>query len=390
MKTLETERLILRAWSSADRDDLFAYARNPNVGPNAGWKPHENPEESAQILRMFLEQDDLWAIEYKENHRVIGSVDLHEDRLRKDINARMLGYVLAEDYWGTGLMTEAARRVIRFAFEEKGLAVLSVFHYPHNLRSRRVIEKCGFVYEGTLRSASRIFDGTVLDGVCYSMLRGEYYASKGNPWTQIGLDDYEEHMKADGVLQMQALNRIMADQLRGVRGRVTLLGAAGGNGLEHIDPAVIEKVYAVDINGKYLVACRERYAGLGGVLQTLQLDLSAGDIILPPCGLMISNLIVEYIGAERFVQVVKANREGIGAVSCVIQKNNGASFVSASGTAEKLGALGALHRDVREDELTEAMATAGYAVSNRNTYPLPNGKEFIRIDFQKNDREIGG
>jgi putative acetyltransferase len=176
MKTLETERLILRAWSPADQNDLFEYARNPNVGPNAGWKPHENPEESAAIISLFAEQDDVWAIEYRENHKVIGSVGLHEDRLRKGVNARMLGYVLSEDYWGRGLMTEAASRVIRFAFEEMSIDILSVFHYPHNMRSRRVIEKCGFVYEGTLRSASRIYDGTVLDGVCYSLLREEYFA----------------------------------------------------------------------------------------------------------------------------------------------------------------------------------------------------------------------
>lgn len=176
MKTLETERMILRAWSTADGDDLFEYAKNPNVGPNAGWKPHESPEESAAVIQMFLEEDDVWAIEYKENRKVVGSIGLHEDRLRKGVNARMLGYVLCEDYWGKGLITEAARRVLGFAFEEMGVDVLSVYHYTRNARSRRVIEKCGFVYEGTLRSASKIYNGTIMDDVCYSILRDEYFA----------------------------------------------------------------------------------------------------------------------------------------------------------------------------------------------------------------------
>ncbi|MGI6561106.1 MAG: GNAT family N-acetyltransferase [Clostridia bacterium] len=174
MKTLITERLILRKFRESDLDDFYEYAKNPRVGPNAGWRPHESKEVSFDILKMFIENNDVWAITDKNTGKVIGSIGLHIDRKRNNDNVRMLGYVLSEDYWGKGLMTEAAREVIRYAFEDMGLDLISVYHYPSNIRSKRVIEKCGFQYEGTLKRASVIFNGNIYDDVCYSLTREDY------------------------------------------------------------------------------------------------------------------------------------------------------------------------------------------------------------------------
>lgn len=175
MVTLETERLIIRNFYISDVDDVYEYAKSPNVGPNAGWKPHESIEETLSILIEFIKNDEVWAIVDKERNKVIGSIGLHKDRKREFENAKMIGYVLAEDYWGKGYITEAAKRVIKYGFEEMGLDIISVYHYPHNERSKRVIEKCGFKYEGTLRQASILYDGSVYDDVCYSMTKEEYY-----------------------------------------------------------------------------------------------------------------------------------------------------------------------------------------------------------------------
>lgn len=60
----------------------------------------------------------------------------------------MLGYVLAEPYWGRGLMTEAVKRMIKYAFEELNIDLLSVYHYPHNERSKRVIENAVSIMKG--------------------------------------------------------------------------------------------------------------------------------------------------------------------------------------------------------------------------------------------------
>lgn len=176
MKTIETERLILRDWDVDDVDDLYEYAKNPNVGPHGGWKPHESKLESLEIMQtLFIDKYDSWAIVYKENGKVIGSIGYETDPKRPGINCRELGYAIGEEYWGNGIMTEAARAVIQFGFEELGLDLISIYRNPQNGRSGRVIDKCGFTYEGTLRRAYQIYDGTIRDVACYSMTKEEYH-----------------------------------------------------------------------------------------------------------------------------------------------------------------------------------------------------------------------
>ncbi|WMJ88460.1 GNAT family N-acetyltransferase [Anaerocolumna sp. MB42-C2] len=174
MKVLETDRLLLRNWEISDLEDFYEYAKNPNVGPMAGWKPHESLDESRKILNSFIEREEVWAVVYRVNRKVIGSIGLHNDSKRNSANIKMLGYVLSEDYWGMGLIPEAVREVIRYSFEELDLALLSIYHYPFNVQSKRVIEKCGFTYEGILRMGSQIYNGKVYDDICYSIKKEEW------------------------------------------------------------------------------------------------------------------------------------------------------------------------------------------------------------------------
>lgn len=178
MQVLETERMILRPWKFEDLDDFYEYAQNVNVGPSAGWKPHRNKGVSLRVLQSFIERDEVRAIVYKENNKVIGSIGVQHDEKRNGVNAKMIGYVLSEKYWGKGLMSEAVKEVIKYLFEKEKYDVISCYHYPFNIRSKRVIEKCGFKYEGTLRLASKIFDGSVYDDVCYSITKEDYFCLK--------------------------------------------------------------------------------------------------------------------------------------------------------------------------------------------------------------------
>ena len=172
--TLETDRLILRMWNRRDAADLYAYAKNPNVGPNAGWKPHAGIGESREIINRVFRMHHTWAVVLRETGRVIGSVGLEDDPLRSGIRSKELGYSLSEDYWGQGIMTEAARRVIRYAFEDMKVEVLSIRTSDNNTRSQRVIQKCGFHYEGTMRKVVRMYNGTVREARFHSLLREEY------------------------------------------------------------------------------------------------------------------------------------------------------------------------------------------------------------------------
>lgn len=178
---LDTPRLVLRMFTPGDAADLFAYAQDPQIGPLAGWPPHQSLEESRSVVANFIRSGDVWAVVEKTSGRVIGTVGLHIDRKRDVENTRMLGYVLGARHWGRGYATEAAGAALRFAFEELGCQLVSVYHYPHNARSRRVIQKLGFVAEGTLRRASTLPGGQVADDVCYSLTREEYRAQTAQP-----------------------------------------------------------------------------------------------------------------------------------------------------------------------------------------------------------------
>ncbi len=150
MKTLETERLILCGWKPEDVNDLYEYAKDPDVGSIAGWAPHASIEESMNVLRSYIENDNAWAIELKENRKVIGIIKIYPDNNHGRYHAMMINYALSAAYWGDGYMTETVKRVMQYAFDELSIDLLTVFHYPQNIRSRRVIEKCGFEYDGTI------------------------------------------------------------------------------------------------------------------------------------------------------------------------------------------------------------------------------------------------
>ena len=174
LKEIETERLLLRLWKKSDAAELYAYAKDPDVGPHAGWKPHADVAESLNILKTLFIPNDVWAITEKNSGRIIGSIGLEPDKRRPGVKSRELGYALARQFWGQGVMTEAAMAVLDFAFRRYMLDVVAICTSPLNKRSQSVIQKCGFTYEGTERRAYKTYDGTVRDSKCYSILKEEW------------------------------------------------------------------------------------------------------------------------------------------------------------------------------------------------------------------------
>jgi ribosomal-protein-alanine N-acetyltransferase len=179
MKTLETSRLILRSWRLSDAPDMFEYASMPTVGPNAGWKPHQSLSDSEKIIRMFLSDDDVWAVVLKASGKVIGSVGLHDRQKLDGEIVKELGYVLSTSYEGQGLMTEACLEAIRYAFEDLKIGLLKADHFLPNDKSRRVIEKCGFVYEGEI--ALTTADGRKEPAKIYHMTPNDYQKTRRKP-----------------------------------------------------------------------------------------------------------------------------------------------------------------------------------------------------------------
>ena len=161
---LKTDRLILRPWKESDLQDFYAYASVDGVGQMAGWLPHKDRNETRRILDMFMREKKTFAL--VRDGRVIGSlgIDLYNEKdypQFDNLTGRELGYVLAKDQWGQGLMPEAVDAVVRYLFETEQLDFLICGHFTHNARSRRVIEKSGFRFIKTCAFTTEY--GTVLD-----------------------------------------------------------------------------------------------------------------------------------------------------------------------------------------------------------------------------------
>lgn len=169
--TIETARLCLRGTLESDAEDIFyEYASGANVGINAGWKRHETIEETRRVMDgIFIGKENVFAIVLKENGKVIGNIGLIDDPRRPCEGVKMLGYALGEAYWGNGYMTEAAKALAGYASGTLHLVLISAYCYPHNRRSRNVLLKLGFGYEGKLSCCEKLPDGELVDNECYAL-----------------------------------------------------------------------------------------------------------------------------------------------------------------------------------------------------------------------------
>lgn len=173
---METPRLLLRRWKPLDFQAFLRFAGDPEVMLPAGSKPAQGLQEAETQFHRALWDEGCYAIVLKGTGEPIGKIKFQEDLRRFRVNSLSIGYELARAYWGRGLMAEALSAMVEEAFRRRGVEVLSISHFAQNQRSRRVIEKCGFRYEGTILRGFRRFDGQVFDDVCYSITREEYFA----------------------------------------------------------------------------------------------------------------------------------------------------------------------------------------------------------------------
>jgi len=202
-----------------------------------------------------------------------------------------------------------------------------------------------------------------------------------NPWEEILLSDYENHMKLDSVMQIQNMNQMMKGQFEGYPvSSVVVLGIAGGNGLEHIDKNKYRKVYGIDINKEYLKAVYERYPNISDILECLQLNLLEETDKLPKAELLVANLLVEYIGYDCFQKAVKQVHPRF--VSCIIQINAGDSWVSDSPYIHAFDDLNKVYHQMEEKELIQTLKGIGYKLTAQKENLLPNAKKLVQLDFQ--------
>jgi len=150
---IETDRLILRRWFDNDAESLYKYAKDPDVGTPAGWPPHTSVENSLEVIRTVFSAPDTFAVVLKEVNEVVGCCGLVPPGARHspyiaDCDAE-IGYWIGKPYWGMGFIPESVTALADYAWSRLGRCDLWIAFFDGNDKSRRVAEKCGFVYHHT-------------------------------------------------------------------------------------------------------------------------------------------------------------------------------------------------------------------------------------------------
>lgn len=149
---LETERLILRKPREMDAQGIFdTYGQDRQVTRYMTWRPNTNATQTAQFVRESIagwkeEKRYPWVIVLKEKDELIGMIELRPAGFKAEI-----GYVMARAHWGHGIMTEAARSIVRWALAQPEIYRVWAVCDVENIASARVLEKVGMMREGILR-----------------------------------------------------------------------------------------------------------------------------------------------------------------------------------------------------------------------------------------------
>ena len=203
---LKTERLILRPWREDDAEDLYKYASDVEIGIPAGWQPHTSIEHSKEIIRTVFSAPDTFAVCLKESEKPIGSIGFHRNDLAEDDDEYELGFWIGKEFWGQGLIPEASREMLRYAFEELNMNRIWCGYYDGNEKSRRVQEKLGFVYQKKTEGIEVSLLGEIRTGHSNLMTRER--------WQKIGLFRKQKAL-LDTFLNTKAISRAQYDKSLG-------------------------------------------------------------------------------------------------------------------------------------------------------------------------------
>lgn len=176
-KTIETKRLILRKFEYSDDEAMLKYwVADEKIQFLYSEPIYSTKDEVKELLDKYINsytQDNYyrWAIIFKENNQCIGQIAYF---LVDDKNHfAEIEYCIGREFQRMGLATEATKAIIKVGFENINLHKVQICHKFINIPSKKVIKKCGFLYEGTLRDYFYM-DGEYVDRLYYSILKSEY------------------------------------------------------------------------------------------------------------------------------------------------------------------------------------------------------------------------
>ena len=132
--------------------------------------PYTEQDATDYISAMLSEdENETFAFAITTDNKAIGSIGAFRQKNIHKHTAE-IGYYIAEEYWGKGLMTEAVKQICSYIFDKSNIVRIYAEPFSYNKASCRVLEKAGFLYEGTLRS-NAIKNGKTIDMLMYSRLK---------------------------------------------------------------------------------------------------------------------------------------------------------------------------------------------------------------------------
>ena len=165
----------IRKWELSDAKDLAAALSNKKVQDNLrdGLPYPYTEQDGKEFISAMLSADEneTFAFAITVDNMVIGSIGIFRQGNIHRQTAE-LGYYIAEEYWGKGIMTEAVKQICEYVFAKSDIIRIYAEPFAYNIASCRVLEKVGFQYEGTLRS-NAVKNGRVSDMEMYSLLKAE-------------------------------------------------------------------------------------------------------------------------------------------------------------------------------------------------------------------------
>lgn len=178
---LTTERLLLRTWKETDAESLYEYAKDPEVGPIAGWPVHTSVENSREIIRGVLSAEETYAVCLKEDGKAIGSIGLMigtASNLNLPDTEGEIGYWIGVPFWGQGFIPEAVKELLCHGFEDLKLNKIWCGYFEGNIKSKRVQEKCGFIYHHTNKDIDWKLMGDIRTEHVTCMSRDNWYSKQ--------------------------------------------------------------------------------------------------------------------------------------------------------------------------------------------------------------------
>lgn len=204
-----------------------------------------------------------------------------------------------------------------------------------------------------------------------------------NIWEKVPLEDYEKHMSHETVGQQQLLNELTRKYLQRLTPKtIMFLGVAGGNGLEHIDTTLTDKVYGIDINREYLLETKRRFKNCIADLELIHLDIATNFTEIARVDFIWAALILEYMEMADCFKFIINNIQDNGYVVITIQVNNGVSSISSTGV-ETIKLLGQIFKPVDSMNLLVFADRFGFSLIESEDNFLPNGKILKTFCFQK-------